>query len=1514
MIKLRLELKKNPSDKTIEIVTDELLSSAVDRTLEGVPLGDFSQEEVFNVSVNGHMIEKDFWSLTKLSETDSVIISPKIGKGDSGQFFKQIAIVVIAVAASAAFGPGGGYAVGSAFGAGLATAAVTIAATLLLNALIPPPVPNIGGVGGAGGVDDSQMYAITGQANQMKRLGTVPKVYGTHRMFPNLAVTPYTELAVSRGTKSAVSYQDVRYTSKNLGTLYNTITITYTSGGTAGSEVVTVVGKAISVKIESGVSTADQIISKITASTAASALVSANRVAAGSETQLVTGVVDTLSGGTNAGETIQYLYAIYDFGMGTSTVTDLKIGDTPLTTDSFLDFEYNFVDPLSPTTPADVYDEFLKQDFSNYRNKRVATPLSIDFVNGSETIQFADNNSDTLPQEILLDFICPRGLFGYSSNGVTGERNIGLNVHFALVGTEDWRAYNDTDYVDSYSAVGGDDLTDFESELAIFGTSSSAYYDTVYQESSGSYGFNNTNNNISTMRIKPGQNKLLVPDNSDFIVGAKVFKGGTLLGKISSINNIAGPNTELLLDRNIPTYPVFSGYKYTSTITYGGSENITNIAYDAAKIVTSRHGDAAAVIRGERQTPVYSHFRFTPKVTGQYKVRVRRVSTYGTFTTQVGDALTWVGITTAYQQPPINSKKRHVFLELKIRATDQLNGNIQNLSGIVTSVIPVYDPNTQTWTRGATNSPAWVFCDLLTGEVNKKPLAQSQLDMDSIVAWDEYCGEVPTPPPSATYLEPRFQCNFILDYATSLSGVIAQVCGAAQASINLVDGKHGVLVDRLVSVPVQIFTPRNSNNFAASRIYGPKPHALKVRYIDPQLNWEVGESVVYDNGYTELNATEFDELSSFACTNHEQAWRFGRYMIAQNKLRVETISLDVDFEHLACSRGDYVQITQDAMRVGGTPARVKAVSGVTITVDDSLDIDPLESYGYVYRNSATGAIVTSTLTVLTASTFDVDGTVPAVGDLIVIGIVGEIVYDCIIKSISPNDDLSANLVLVEKVDAIFEYESTDTLPDYDPQISTSSSPDFKPPRAVIGLAATDNDWECSVTKSGYNYFVELVWDIPAGSVYEFFEIWVNDGRGYRSYDTTTDKIYRYDVEQSRLNIQYGFKVVAVSASGKKLQVNQMPEVLVIPTSKTEPPSDVEVLDMSITNQVVQLSWKKVVDCDVASYDIRYSPGLNDAWEASIPLATVARDVNNTAVQARTGVYLIKAVDFAGNQSENAARSVTTVPDLFELNIIDSVNDAPNFGGTKDRVVLLGDAVVLDQEIVSPDPDFGKYYSSGYYSAINLLDVGDVYTVRLQSQIRADGYKLGELMSDWLSLDTVDHLNTSESSDWEVGVEYRATDVFSAMADWVQLQLVDNINAGAGIGYTDWRPIPTIGDATGRIFQFRARLTSNFANVTPRLFDSTVQADMPDRIDSFENLVSSASDALVVTYISVFNGPGTTPNVQISIDNAQTGDYWTFGYKSLAGLSIRFYDKTDTQVVRQFDLVAKGYGRRATTTI
>lgn len=1412
------QVEENKDDRRYEIVDGEVLDGAVKRALEGVTLGENRIEDLFHVVHNGHIIEPDFWKHVCLSKDDKILIAPIIRGGDPAQTFRQIAILTIAVAAATILGPAVALSYG-AFAGGMAAAGATIAATLALNALIPPPVPDLGsGVGGD--ISQSQVYSISGQSNNVKQYGFVPKVYGRHRVFPNVAANPYTQLEVDPET----------------------------------------------------------------------------------------------------GEIAQYLYAIYDFGLGPMTVDNIQIGETDIY--DFDDFQFSLVDPNRPTTSEGSWDDATTNQFRLYKADNNVQAISVTLDGNQneggpssewQATRSTTENPDSLRQEIVLGFVNPQGLYAYSSSNQLVDRRIELQVEFREEGTTQWRFYNDDTYVDSYRAVGSraerlqyTNLTPVSNLLRYTVLNISApRYPTLAERTA----FNLSQYTMvcdKTYGIRAGANSFYMADDLAVVPGQTL-----LLGKTTTLqgNAIIGSVSRAGGEMIITTTAAFS----TDVVVYRGivlstsqlNTPISGSIKTAYQFKTVLDLTGRVVIERDETSPVYSEVAFVPKIQGKFEVRITRLQTTSVYTAQTSDSLTWYSINTRFDKNPIATDKRHVFLEVRMRATNQLNGTIQNLNALCTSVLDVW--NGSAWVKQVTTNPAWVFADLLTGEVNKKAIAKSRLDTASLLAWANFCAEVPTPPPSATYVAPRFQCNFILDYPTTLQEVLGQVTSAAQASLNIVDGKYGVLIDKLVTTPVQVFTPRNSRNFQSSRIYSSRPHALRVKYVDSGADWEVRDVTVYDDGYDLNTATEFEDITTFACTSKEQAWRFGRYMLAQNRLRQENISIEVDFEHLVCTRGDYVQITQDVMRVGGKPARVKSVAGNRVVIDDAIETDNLLSYGYVARR-ATGAIVTGTVTPVLSDTFDLTGTIPSVGDLIVIGTVGTVVYDCIVRAISPNDDLTATISLVEKADDIYSAESTTTLPAYDPEISPASSPNIRPPKVVRDLVLVDNAWTCA--NGEYQHYIDIDWDAPTGSVYETFEVYVDDGTGFNLVNVDRKSSYRHIVDNDRLDIEHKFRVLAVSATGRKLEIGVAPEVTATPASKTAAPSDVESLSIDITGEVLQLVWPRVEDCDIREYQIRYSTEDDGDWLNSIPLLTVDRNTTLASTQARTGLYLIKAIDWNGNQSENEASAYTSVPELFNLNVVEDLTDTPGFGGRNERTEVLADSVFL---MIDPLGDGTTYYENGYYYYENFVDLGDIYTARIQSSLRAVGFNNDGFMADWPSLELLDQMASALSSDWDVEVQYRSSEFLETISDWVTLDAIDFIAGGNPENFTPWRKF-IMGDATGRIFQFRMKLTSYRANVTPRVLDSRIRVDMPDRVDSYENLVSSDTVAYELEYDPPFKGPGTSPNVQVTIDNGESGDYWSFDSKTLNGFEIRIFDKTDVQVSRQFDVVVKGYGRKSAAVI
>jgi len=82
----------------------------------------------------------------------------------------------------------------------------------------------------------------------------------------------------STGAFATLVANGITYTANIMGSAGNSITIALVAGGTAGSEVVTVSGNAISVQIESAVSTRTQVKTALDNSAAAAALISVSVV------------------------------------------------------------------------------------------------------------------------------------------------------------------------------------------------------------------------------------------------------------------------------------------------------------------------------------------------------------------------------------------------------------------------------------------------------------------------------------------------------------------------------------------------------------------------------------------------------------------------------------------------------------------------------------------------------------------------------------------------------------------------------------------------------------------------------------------------------------------------------------------------------------------------------------------------------------------------------------------------------------------------------------------------------------------------------------------------------------------------------------------------------------------------------------------------------------------------------------------------------------------------------------
>ena len=349
---------------------------------------------------------------------------------------------------------------------------------------------------------------------------------------------------------------------------------------------------------------------------------------------------------------------------------------------------------------------------------------------------------------------------------------------------------------------------------------------------------------------------------------------------------------------------------------------------------------------------------------------------------------------------------------LKIKANEQLNGQIEGINALVQTWAPSWDGTA--WTTMATNNPAALFLYVLKHPANPQRVKEadvaSKINLAQIQYWHNYC------------VTKGFEFNSVVGSQRSILEVLRDICAAGRASPAMIDGKWSVVIDEPKSNIVQHFTPHNSWGFESTKALAKMPDGLRVTYIDEDQDYQQAEVIVYNSGKSASNAELFESIQLPGVTKKSSIIDHARWHFAQAKLRPEVYRLNSDIEYLVCNRGDRVKVMHDVPMWGTGSGRVKTrVSSTEFVLDEQVFIDVTKNYTIRFR-SALGGTVERTLnktgmttgyhTTITLATSTTSTEVNA-GDLYMFGEYQEEAQDLLVLSIEPSSNKSATLTMVD---------------------------------------------------------------------------------------------------------------------------------------------------------------------------------------------------------------------------------------------------------------------------------------------------------------------------------------------------------------------------------------------------------------------------------------------------------------------------------------------------------------------
>lgn len=435
---------------------------------------------------------------------------------------------------------------------------------------------------------------------------------------------------------------------------------------------------------------------------------------------------------------------------------------------------------------------------------------------------------------------------------------------------------------------------------------------------------------------------------------------------------------------------------------------------------------------------------------GRYEIRVQRATIdYDDLNNwNDSDKIVSVSVLSALRsfrpEYPLNFEEPLAYVALKIRGSRQLAGVVDNFSCRVKRVAPDWDSATQTWITRATRNPASLLRWAMQGPGARYPMPDEMIDLAGLADFAEFCDAK------------GLAFDRVVDYEASEYDVWSDICAAGRAAPRFDGEKWGVVIDRPQTIAMQHVTPANSWDFTGDIDYPVFPEGFAVKFNDRENMHKPSTRIVPWVGFAGA-PTRLESISFPGVTDAAQAYREARRRMRELIHRRERWAVMMDFEGVTARRGDLVLLNHDVLLETQGAARVKFVDDDYVQIDGVVTIAAGVAYGVRFRSlpSSDNAPDVSTLrrlrviseselalygavngdgTIETDLLFIGAGVMPAVGDLVQFGPLGQESIECIVKDVEAADNLARRLTLIPHAPQITTETDAEAVPPWVPRV------------------------------------------------------------------------------------------------------------------------------------------------------------------------------------------------------------------------------------------------------------------------------------------------------------------------------------------------------------------------------------------------------------------------------------------------------------------------------------------------
>lgn len=869
---------------------------------------------------------------------------------------------------------------------------------------------------------------------------------------------------------------------------------------------------------------------------------------------------------------------------------------------------------------------------------------------------------------------------------------------------------------------------------------------------------------------------------------------------------------------------------------------------------------------------------------GQYEMRIRRTTADET-DARAASEIAWSQLRT--YQPDTADYTGQKRVAVRIRASGQLQGQVEQLSAIGAASVPVWTGSA--WSTQVSSNPAWLFLWFARGKKNGAGrrlfgpcLADSRIDIEGLKEWGAWCDAK------------GLSFDAVLDLNMSCSAALERIARCGRATMSWAPGKLSVVWDAAAQPVVAVFGMSNIKRRTFSVDWATEKLAdeVVVNFVNPDRDWQQDTVRATVPGVTA--PTNPANIELFGCKSHIMAGREANLLAANHLYRLRRVSFETDFEGMVANRGDVIAVSHDLTQWGYS-GRLVAGSSTQLTLDRTVPFSPGEQH-YVRVTWPNGW-------------FDVLAVQYQLGE-----------SDTLTLSDAwPTVDAESN--------PLYAANSDPNHPpwDYKWQFEPKATPgrrlkiigmEFPSHRDVKLTAMDDSDEYYLQEFNAYTYVAPGAGaaEIPTLSNLTISETLILVGTGYAVRLTLTFDISGpYEQAKVRIGLDgapmadaggtvtrriettvpdsgvANIELTAFSPQGKWGAASQAAVSYAI-KGKDAPPSD--VAEFAIEGDT--LSWPSVPDADLAGYVIRWQPGNNRSWGDATPMHTgLLTQSPYTMINRPAGAVtiMIKSVDTSNNESVTAVAIVTDLGDPIVLNVVDTIDlKALAWPGTVSGGGIDGSgnlaATATGLLMWNPDDAAAMWW---VYDSAPIWRTETYEAMTYETQIVPTTAVAGSRMT---------LTNAIEGDAW--AIEYRRTGPGAMWGiDSEPMWSTDAALMWHVPGYVPWP-----GEVTARHEPYDIRVPTGFGATRGKIIALTPTFDVPDVIERLNDLsIAGAGTRLpiVKTYRVIKNVNLTLQAAAGGAMKAETQDK-----NATLGPLVKCFDAANAATTGKIDATIQGY--------